>query len=487
MARSKQERIKFFPDQKSGYDELGGSSPVAMNVIIDGNGTVRRRPGITNYLSKTINPDSKTVQALQFSSATGSLYAFTSTLPGTVNAYRVTTNGTVNLGLLGSFPASKRPVIAETEAMLAIAVAKEPYYLSLFSESVLVLGGTPPIASHVIANNARLLMNNIQGDKGRINYSGPSTGSSITGHEQWGAQITDTGQSGLYLAESRPDPVVALVENSNEVFALGSTNFQLFAPDANLVYSSVSTREYGCSTPYAVIRDDQNFAWMDDKRRIIHTDGRTVKVISDPIKQTLDDLVTVKDAFGYRVSHGATDALVFTFPSDGRTFAYQKNGGWSQWSTLDPITNNFALFPVNAHTFVPGTNANIVGLNSGAIGMMRADSNTDLGVEIPAYVTTGFEDRGTDSRKQCISVRLALKRGAQATNTEPRATISFRDDQGSWGSEIDVSLGLSGDTHPVVEKRSLGVYRRRQWRFKFYGTEDFALVSATEEYKVLGN
>jgi len=39
----------------------------------------------------------------------------------------------------------------------------------------------------------------------------------------------------------------------------------------------------------------------------------------------------------------------------------------------------------------------------------------------------------------------------------------------------------------VLEFPSLGVYRRREWRFEFTGLEDLTLTEASEEFEVLGD
>src|SRR3954462_15959803 len=41
--------IQFGPFQEGSYDELGGSSPRAINVFIDPKGVVSKRPGITTH------------------------------------------------------------------------------------------------------------------------------------------------------------------------------------------------------------------------------------------------------------------------------------------------------------------------------------------------------------------------------------------------------------------------------------------------------
>ena len=41
--------IIFANIQQSGWSQLSGAPPVVMNVVIDGRGTVRRRPAIVPY------------------------------------------------------------------------------------------------------------------------------------------------------------------------------------------------------------------------------------------------------------------------------------------------------------------------------------------------------------------------------------------------------------------------------------------------------
>jgi hypothetical protein len=235
-----------------------------------------------------------------------------------------------------------------------------------------------------------------------------------------------------------------------------------------------------------VIRDDHSFAWLDHSRRFVHGDGRSVEILSDPIQQVLDNMTRVDDCFGFRVLRGPIDAFVWVFPADGRSFCYQKGGGWSQWMSWNDLIG-WARMPINAHARVVGSADNLVGLTDGKIGLLTPSTQTDLGTPIQAYVMTGYLNRDADRWKQCVSVRLALQRGLGSWTTEPVASLQWRDDGGPWQSPIKVSLGISGDQEIVVELRGLGTYRRRQWRFHFRGTEELVLAGATEEYEVLMN
>lgn len=479
--------IPFRPGVESGWDPLAGAAAAAVNVIIDGKGAVRRRPGIQAYEKATSAAIGSGEQIIGLASVKDDteLLAWSGELNGPLTLYRVKDDAAVEID---KDTADFRPFSTETEAIVAWTAGRSISKIYLEDFSTGKLQGGPPIASHVVYQATRLLANNTADNKIQVSYSAPQLGSSsIAGHEQWGNETTALGSSGSFTAESRSDPVVAIHDNSNEVFVWSTSNFQTFAPDPGLVYAPVSTRENGCFARSSIIRDDQSFAWFDHRRRFVHSDGRTVSILSDPIQKTLDDMVTVDDCFGYRVTHGPLDALVWTFPADCRTFCYQKGGGWSLWMGWDPSTSNYGVVPITAHAHVRGSNVNVVGTNDGKIGMIKQGVFTDLGKEIPAYVQTGSINRDTSLRKQCVGVRLTLRRGATTSPTdEPVARLQWRDDEGAWQSPIEVSLGKAGDLETVVSFRGLGVYRTRAWRFSFHGTsEDIVLARAEEEYEML--
>lgn len=483
-----QKPIAFGPAQDSGSEELAGASPVAWNVVVDSKGCVRRRPGITAYSEAP----SEVIDAIGISglhaTTSGELYAVSSAetfkpiyqISGGQSSELTNDNGDMVYG-------DGRPVFAETEALIVIAAGRQPQKVVRSTGVCSRLGGSPPRATHVIANSSRLLLNDVQTQKTWAYYSADATGTvSFAGHEQWNG----AGNSGNIAAASRPDPLVALAENTNEVFLLGATSVQTYAPDGSIIYAPATTREFGCAAPYSVVRDDQALAWLDDKRRFVRTDGRSFAVLSAPISKTLASFSTVSDAFGYRVHTSYLDALVWTFPTEGRTLCYQKGAGWSQWGGWSNSVANWTSFPVNAHTLVFGSDTNVVAVNTsqgGRIAQLSLDAQTDLGDPVVASVTSGFENRGTANRKHCIAVRFVLRRGFTAATGSPTVSLQWRDSLGPWGTAVPVRLGAPSEFDVVVAIRSLGVYRSRQWRITFSGPEDLALVSVTEEYEVLSS
>lgn len=484
--------IRFGNVQGSSFEELGGASPVAMNVLTDGTGTVRRRPGITN----TIAVDPNGLDGV-FVTQDGTRYAVGSGGGAPFRAiYRMTGAGPIQISGLGGSNAlsgSGRPVFAETEQMLTIAGGAWIHRVDFGTDLCVPLSTQAPMATHVAANSLRLLANNLDStSRNMVNYSDAPNDAMPMGSQyvRWtpGDKYFDpTGTeqfstAGEFGAEAKPDWVVAVYEDSAEIFVFGREILEIWAADPTNVYSRVTAREYGCSAPYSVIRTDAAFAWIDHARRIVTGDGRSIQVISDPIKGALDSMASVADAYGFRMITGPYDAMVWTFPSDGRTLCYQPQAGWSQWSGWDG--QNWTLMPITSRAFDSTNAVDVVALRTGKVGELDLLASDDDGQMIRAFVRTGFDDKKTSRRKKCNNVRLTLRRG-QSQREGTLASLCYRDDLGDWSDPIYIDLGLSGDSFPVVQFNGLGHYRTRQWQFEFTGREPLSLVSAVEDYTEL--
>lgn len=477
--------IKFVNNQASGQDELGGSSPISMNIVVDSSGVIYRRPGLTaSPLATSAVVDSSGIAGI-YKTLDSKIWAVGSLGPER-NIYRVTAGGSSAVsGTVGAdgLRGTARPTFAETEMLLVMTGGDLPEKVVLSTEQSSRLGGTVPLRStHVIANASRLLLNDTYADRTKERFSDTAIGTTdFSGHEVW--SLGGIGTSGYFTAEGKPDPIVAVVEDTNEVLLFGQSTLQSFQPDPQVTYMPVSTREIGCSAPYSVVKVDQEFFWIDHIRRIVSGTTRGYQSMSDPIQRTLDAMSVSSDGWGAYFPVGFLDVLAYTFPADGRTFVFQKGAGWGQWSGNS--NGNWAPLGVTC-AYVPtdGTDV-LVGTSDGKIGTFSLDASTDFGTPILASVTTGYENHGTEAQKHCEHVYITLRRGETSETTEPLAYLRFRDQPGAWSDRIPISLGVSGDTETVVPLHSLGVYRRRQWQFEYSGEESLALVSAVETYKVL--
>lgn len=483
---SQQADIVFGPFQEGSYEELGGSSPRAINVVIDPKGVVSKRPGIASYdVAPSGVVDADGITGL-YADNTGQLFAIGGT-PDARHIYKLFNGASADLSLApnSTLRGRRRPTFAETEAWLVIAGGSNIQKVDLNTLASTQLGGNPPIASHIVANSSRLAANDIIVDKTKVRFSGIAQGTVDTsGHETWdNTGLTEDG--GFVTAEARPDPIQAVHENTNEVFVWGVDNVQIFAPDASSIFAPTVTREAGTLAPYSIIKMGQDFFWLDQHRRIVYSDGRSFQNLEGPIKAQLDALSDPTDCFGYRVFTGRVDCLVWTFPTDGRTFAYQVGGGWSEWFGWDDSQANFKRFIANAHHLRRDGGLNVVGTVDGKVGRLSLSSYSDLGEKVVAYVESGFINRDTDFLKKCRGLKFAIRRGSSSAASLGR--IEWRDDTGPWNGPIYIDTGATGDNNCVREIRSLGAYRRRQWRWTFSDSANLSLLKVTESFDILGN
>jgi hypothetical protein len=480
--------IVFGPFQEGSYEELGGASPRAINVVIDSKGAISKRPGVALYdVAPTDSFDSDGITGL-YADNTSQLFAIGGT-PGSRHIYKLANGNAADLSLApnSTLRGTLRPTFAETEVYLVMAGGSDMQKLHLQTLLSTQLGGSPPIASHVVANSSRLAANDLLVDKTKVRFSGIFQGAVDTsGMEMWdNTGLTEDG--GFFTAEARPDPVMAVHENTNEIFVWGKDNVQIFVPDANSIFAPAATRESGVLAPYSIIKQGQDFFWLDQHRRIVYSDGRSFQNLEGPIKKQLDELSTPEDCFGYRVFLGHIDCLVWTFPTDGRTFVYQVGGGWAEWFGWDIEASQFDSFSVNAHHLRRDGGVNVVGTVDGKVGKLSLTSLHDLGVPIVAYVESGYQNRDTDNLKRCRRLDIALRRGQGATSS--LCKIEWRDDSGPWNEPLFVDTGVTGNSYPVVKLHGLGTYRRRQWRFVFSDDTDsrLSLLKVTETVDVLGS
>lgn len=465
-------QLNFGNQQATGDQQLAGASPYAYNVLVDGAGAIRRRPGLSAWDGFPDEvPEVARVDGMH--SFEGDLYYVTEGR----KIWQISDGDAANFSLSGadSFLAgTERPVFAETQFRLVIAGGLAPSKVESAATQAALLGGSPPNSRQVAALASRLFTDDRAGAETRGNIRRSRTGSA--GNETWQALEKST-------AEARPDAIVALRENSNELYVFGETTLQAFSPDPTIVLAPGRAVNRGCAAAHSVIRVDESFAWLDEQRQFVVSDGRTMDVVSDPIASVLDGIDTVSDCWGFRLNIDQFDCLVWTFPTDGRTFCYQRGGGWSQWSGF---SGGHTLYPAKAHHYWPSENLHLIGLSSGEIVQADASAPTDMGATIKAEVTTGFTNHGTDAMKFTDSLRLTFKRGSSAS-TEPHVLLSWRDNLGAFGNPRRIGLGTTGDYVFTRELRSLGGYRRRQWRIEFTGSADFVFAGAEETFSIGSN
>ncbi len=527
--------IPFGPTLETSSEPISGASSEAFNVILDARGVLRKRPGLVAYtgVAPATTVDSNGVLGLYLTESkvahTSGSAVVSGTHPGVLYAVGATVNasgGGHNRGrnvyrvaggsatLVGTgatdqdrlaTPAAiattrfPRPIFAETEALLVIAggaeVGKVDIRPETFSapnfttngdyQEMSFLGGCPPLASHLLGNSSRILANDTQLDQTKLRFSDISQGIvDFSGHETWSPS---PGAAGFFTAEARPDSIVACAENTNDIFVFGRTSLQLFSPDTAVTFAPSVTKEIGCLAAYSPVKVDERYVWLDHMTRIVISDGREWEDVGKPIQATLDGLAHPDECYGYRFSESFADCVVFRFETDQETLVLQPGIGWGRWAQHNAGTDAFTMFPVLSHLLRQDGGLNVVGLSDGTIRLLSLDAETDLGSAIVSYVRTGFLDRESPNKKRTTAVHLVLKREPDLSR-DVVCYLEWRDDLSEEWSEVQIELSCDdGNLDPVIPLYSLGVYRRRQWRFRFPDSSGLFLVRATETFEDLGS
>lgn len=464
--------IPFGAGLSSGIEELSGGTPSSLNCVADASGALRTRPGLSTWADfPAVVPDANPVVGIF--AWNGYLIYVTQDSAGVRRLWALTTPGIAgplsDATAASQLPGSLRPVFTADLTRLVVAGGGAPQKWEGIGLSAR-LGGSPPNFSHVAAISKRIVGND-SGVSGLFYWSGIGD----TGHETW--------TTGLNFAEAefKPDRALGAYTSSGELVVPGPDSVQVFSPDPSVVFSPVRSMDFGCGAVYSFTPYNEEFFILGTERQVMRSNGRSFKDVAEgKIAKTLDRLATVSDAWGFRAKFDASDVVAFQFPAVGRTFAYDVPlDRWSEWRSA---TGAFA--PTSLY-YWKDRKLYLAGMPDGRIMLLDPTVATDDGAPISVEATSPFLNQGTSSLKLCKVVRLRFRRAAPTDGSaEQFVELSYRDDLGGFCEPFRLSLGSDTDIEPVVELRSLGTYRQRQWRIRV-SAQSFVLAGAEEDASVL--
>lgn len=470
--------IPYGASLSSGVDELadGTAAPVVMNLVVDQAGVIHQRPGLETY------QDTGTVGNILghyvwgdydvYVTSDRSIYALSLVTPNTVLSLSDSTAAT-------KLDGSLRPVFANTADTLIIVGGGVPQKWTGSGLSAR-LGGSPPVATHVTIIGQRVVVN-LYDNSGRFRYSDLGAGSI----ETWPLE-------NVQEAEAKPDKLMGMYENTRSLWAFGASTVQVYgvSPDPLVPYSPTSTVNVGTLARYSPIQTDEGYAWLDDRRRFVHSDGQGFEDISLPwISKTVSQLDTVSDAIGFRFKINSLQFLVWVLPAEGRTFAYEMNGKrWSEWAGFS--SGEFQDWPVTGYSYDSARNLHLASVSTGeGICQLSTNAFSDLGVNLVGNIRTGFENRDTDNAKHVQRDTYTLRRGVGTFSGTPSSMeVRHRDDLGTWSSWRRFSLGTDGDyTTRLTDYGTIGQYYRRQHELRYSGPHRLSIIEARETFQITEN
>lgn len=468
--------IKFDDQQASGLEALAGAPQLMVNSLTDIANTRKPRPGISAWDSFPDTPpvdspvDAMAVLDDTLVFATRDRRLWSVTVDGVATALSDNTLAT-------QIPGTLRPRLSSFRTAVIAAGGATPQTTDGSSLSA-VLGGSPPDLSTLVGIATRVV-GNVNDTSGRYQWSGLGD----AGHAMW-------DPLNFAEAEAKPDVIVAMGTNTNELFAFGATTLQVYSSDPVTDFAAGRTLNLGLLARDSVVEVDDQLAFLDRERRFVLTDGRSFgpdSILSSSIEASLRGLTTVSDCWGFRMRLDRWDAPVWMFPMDGKGFIWNRRSrGWSEWRGFG--AKGYAAPTITSALDWPEQNVFLVGLDNGQIAKLDANAHTDLGAPIKVELISGFDDNGTGNQKKGISAKFVFKRGQVAqTASEPVVGISWRTDLGPFTTPTRAGMGLAGDYDATVEIRSIGVYRRLQWKIEYTADADFTLIGAQLEFVPLNS
>lgn len=481
--------VPFGQGESPGLEPLTGGVPPSVNVVADATGAVTLRPGITAWEGFPEEaPISDPVVGMHRRDSERLLYVTRRPEPALsafgFSYHRIGIVPTAGVAqelpeasvFTVDFQGTLRPRFALTRTRLCVSAGGPPVQWSDASAGYQFIPGlsTSVAAVGIVATTQRLIV--AANDASGLMYW---SGVGDTGHESW--------TLGLNFAEAefKPDRLVGLAASAGEIVALGTETVQMFSPDPSVVFSPARSMDIGCASGDSFVPYGEEFFWLSDRQEIVRSNGRSFAAISGPdMTKTLKGYATVSDCWGYRAQFDNSDLISFTFPTAGTTLTYDAGlKRWGEWRGF--ADGQWANFAPTSHYFWAERNLHLVGMPDGRIMRLDPDAETDDGDPIVAELVTPFVSHGTGAWKLNVALRLRFRRG-EGTSTESFAELWTRDDTGAWGEPYRISLGTEQDQEPVVEIRSMGTYRQRQYRLRI-GGKRFVFAGAEEEYRILGS
>ncbi len=376
----------------------------------------------------------------------------------------------------------RRPVFAEdpSDAFMAAGGRILKWTPGDVAAAHITSSNAPTNATHICVIGQRLISNDLATDAKRHQFFFTDLGDGSD--SSWGSGLNNQ------VAEARPDEIVALYENTSELFVFGASTLQVYGIGTDPVapFSQANTLNVGLYAVYSPTRVDDRFAFIDNRRRIVMSDGRQVEVISDDIESWLR-ANDIEDAWGWRETSDRWDILFFHFAAARRTLGYNlKTKAWFDESRFDGAVTR--EMPIGAYAYRESDNVHLYGSSiASAIYQRSTSAGTDRGTDVVVCERmTGVHRFDSYKRKRSNRIRCVLRRGTSGpSGSADVLEVRVRDDGEDWSEWEQVSIGNDGDQIQYVDVFLGGVFVGRQYHFRYAGTDDTALIEAHDEVQEL--
>lgn len=292
-------------------------------------------------------------------------------------------------------------------------------------------------------------------------------------------------------ATGSPDFIKALHVFQREVYLFGTDTTEIWEDDgvSPFIRTPGGLLETGISAPYSVVKNDSGVHFLSNKRRIVRFDGRNLSVISSPFDKDIQAFDAVATATSDRVNIGGREFLLFHFPEENTTLAWNVDQDhWAKWGKYDGGAGSYDRFNAQCFVDIPDWNMRLMGsLTDAKLYTLDADVYDDDDSEIRSARVTGHINYGTTKTKRSNELRITARRGDTATSatTDAKLMLRWNDNNRGWGNWHELSLGASGVRDIVLRLQRTGVFRTRQYELACTDSVPMVYLDAEEDIEVL--
>lgn len=290
-------------------------------------------------------------------------------------------------------------------------------------------------------------------------------------------------------ASGSSDNIVALKVFNREVYLIGQRSVETWENDGTTPFIRVPGGfiESGCCAPYSVVTDENNVYWLDEARRLVRFNGKTVERLSTKFDRELQSLSFVNDAVVFKIVLDGYVFFVFQFRIANKTLVYnQTSDDWGQWGTWSLEEASYDRWIGSSYVYAEQWGYHLIGRRDRRVIAELSSSYTDDDGDVIAVDRlTGHLDFGTSKTKQSNELRFRARRGQGLSSRTPKITLRYKIDNRNWSNWKEFSLGKVGEYDLILRDTRRNIFRTKQYQFRATDGVQIVFSNAEEDVEVL--
>jgi hypothetical protein len=290
-------------------------------------------------------------------------------------------------------------------------------------------------------------------------------------------------------AAGSSDLIVSMRVLNREIYLFGQRSIEIWENDGATPFSRIPGGfiQSGCCAGYAIVEDEGSLYWLDNKRRLVRFNGKSVERLSTKFDKELQNLSSVSDAVAFKIDIDGVIFFVFNFPLANRTLAYNATtDDWCEWGRWDYATASYDRWVGGAYCYAEKWGLRLLGRRDTlVVSELSKDYSSDDSDIIRLARTTGHIDYGTSKIKQSNELRFRAKRGKGLSNSNAKLMVRYKLDNREWSNIKEFSLGNVGEYDLILRDLRRNQFRAKQYEFSATDAVDIVFSQAEEDIEVL--